>query len=153
MIDGHNRDDGMSKERSTVLLAALLSLFAAQGMVPSALDPWRGWVLFKQFARAVAEEPDPGVSVQVDPVDDRHPLHVYLVRQVLELVGDRLEPAGAVVCEFVFAPRRRRPLAWREWSFDHPTFDRFVDIVEQHPLFADLLATRPLATAVYWEEA
>jgi hypothetical protein len=28
----------------------------------------------------------------------------------------------------------------------------FVDMVEQHPLFADLLVTRPLGSAVYWEE-
>ena len=143
----------MSRHQSPFLLAALLGLLAARGLAADALDPWRGWVVFKQFAREVSEAPDQGVSVQLDPVDDRDPLHLYFVRQVLAPDGDRLEPLGAVVCEFVFAPRRRRPLEWREWSFDHPTFDRFVDTVEQRPIFADLLVTRPLRSAVYWEEA
>ncbi len=142
----------MINERSAVLLAALLGLLASHGLVASTLDPWRSWVLFKQFAREVAEDPDPGVSVQIDPSGDRQPIHVYFVRQVLQPVGDRLEPVGAVVCEFVFAPRRHRPLEWREWSFDHSTFERFVDAVEQYPHFADLLVTRPLRTDVYWEE-
>ena len=143
----------MSNHQPTHLVVALLTLVAARGLVPESLDPWRGWVTFKEFARQVAEVPDPGVSVQVDPVEDRLPLHLYFSRQVLVPVGDRLEPVGAVVCEFVFAPRRHRPLEWREWSYDHPTFDRFVDAVEQYPLFADLLVTRPLSSAIYWKEA
>jgi hypothetical protein len=143
----------MSKHQSSYLLAALLGILATRGLSPEALDPWRGWVAFKEFARAVAETPDPGVSVQLEPEDGRQPIHLYLTRQVLVEDGERLEPVGAVVCEFVFAPRRRRPLEWREWSFDHSSFDRYVDAVEQYPLFADLLATRPLRSAVYWEAA
>jgi len=143
----------MSRHQSSALLAALLALFTARGLAPEALDPWRGWVVFKQFAREYAEQPDQGVSVQIDPVGDRRPIHLFLVRQVLAPEGDRLAPVGAVACEFVFAPRRRMPRELREWSFDYPTFDRFVDAVEQHPLFADLLLTPPLSTAVYWKEA
>lgn len=143
----------MGRHQSSALLAALLSLFAARGLAPEALDPWRAWVVFKQFAREYAEHPDHGISVQIDPVGDRRPIHLFFTRQVLAPEGDRLEPVGAVACEFIFAPRRRTPPEWREWSFDHATFERFVDAIEQHPLFADLLLTRPLSTAVYWEEA
>ena len=142
----------MTTHRSTLLLASLLSLLASHGLASDSLAPWRTWVVFKQFARSVAETTDPGVSVQVDPADGRS-LHLFMTRQVLERVGDRLEPVGAVVCEFTFAPRRHRPLAWQEWSFDHPTFERFVDAVERTALFSDLMVTRPLSSSVSWEEA
>jgi hypothetical protein len=45
------------------------------------------------------------------------------------------------------------PAAADQWSFDYSTFDRFVDAVEQEPLFQDLIVTRPVRSAVYWEEA
>jgi hypothetical protein len=51
--------------RGQILLEMLLLALAAHGLGPTALDPWRGWVVFKEFARAAAEAPDPGVSVQV----------------------------------------------------------------------------------------
>ena len=44
-------------------------------------------------------------------------------------------------------------MAWDRWSFDYSSFDRFVDVVEQEPMFQDLTVTRPLRSAVYWEEA
>ena len=143
----------MSANRSTYLLAALLGVLAARGLAPETLDSWRGWVAFKQFAREVAETPDPGVSVQIEPLGDRRPVRLYLLRQVVIPEGDRLEPVGGVVCELTFAPRRQTPRQWQAWSFDSPTFDRFVDVVEQYPLFAELMVTRPLESAVYWEEA
>lgn len=143
----------MSTNRSTYLLAAMLGVLAARGLAPESLDPWRGWVAFKQFAREVAEAPDPGVSVQIEPLNDRRPIHLYFLRQVVVLEGNRLEPIGGVVCELTFAPRRRTPRHWQAWSFDSPDFERFVDLVEQHPLFGELMVTRPLASAVYWENA
>jgi hypothetical protein len=143
----------MTTNKSTYLLAALLSVLAARGLAPETLDPWRGWVAFKQFAREIVEEPDPGVSVQIAALGDRRPIRLVYLRQVLVPQGNRLEPAGGVVCEFWFAPRRRTPRDWEAWSFDCPSFERFVDLVEQYPFFQDLLATRPLSTGVYWEEA
>lgn len=143
----------MSSSQSSVLLAALLAILAAHSLESDALDPWRGWVAFKEFARRFDEQPDHGVSVQIAPAGDNLPIHLYFVRQVLISAGNRLEPVGCVACEFVFAPRRHTPREWREWSFDHSTFERFVDAVEQHPLVADLFVTRPLSSAVYWEEA
>jgi hypothetical protein len=142
----------MTTPRSRHLLATLLALLAARGLASEGLDAWRGWVVFKQFAREVAEQPDPGVSVQIasrSPGDVR----LYFLRQVLEPRGGRLEPVGGVVCEFSFARHLRPPADWEEWSFDHPTFERFVDAVEQHPAFADLVTERPLDSEVYWEEA
>lgn len=141
----------MSANRSTYLLAAMLGVLAVRGLAPETLDPWRGWVAFKQFAREAAETPDPGVSVQIEPLGHRGPIHLFFLRQVVVADGDRLEPIGGVVCEFLFAPRRRTPRYWEAWSFDSPTFERFVDLVEQCPLFADLMVTRPLGSAVYWE--
>lgn len=143
----------MSNRQSMVLLAALLGIFAARGLSSDALDPWRSWIAFKQFAREYQEQPDPGLSVQVAPDGDRRPVRLFLVRQILVPKDDRLEPIGGVACEFEFAPRRWTPRAWAEWSFDHPSFDRFVDAVEQYPLFADLLVTRPIRTGVYWQDA
>lgn len=143
----------MSTHQSKYLLAALLGVFAARGLGPEALDPWRGWVAFKHFAREVAEQPDPGVSVQIVSLGDRLPVRLFYLRQVLAPEGSTLEPIGGVACEFWFAPRSRTPPDWDAWSFDSPTFDRFVDLVEQHPLFAELLTTRPLQTAVFWEDA
>ena len=143
----------MSTNRSTYLLAAMLGVLAARGLEPETLDPWRGWVAFKQFAREAAEAPDPGVSVQIEPLGHRSPIHLFFLRQAVVPDGNRLEPIGGVVCEFVFAPRRRTPRYWQAWSFDSPTFERFVDVVEQCPLFADLMVTRPLGSAVYWENA
>lgn len=142
----------MSVPRSQYLLATLLALLGTRGLAPDALDPWRGWVTFKQFAREVAEHPDPGVSVQLTSLPDRAGIRLYFLRQVLAPEADRLEPVGGVVCEFVFPPRDRAPVDWDAWSFDFPTFERFVDLVEQHPAFAAVLTERPIATDVYWEE-
>lgn len=141
----------MSRYQSSYLLALLLSILAARGLAAESMDPWRGWVAFKEFARRTAEIPEQGVSVQVAP-GDRRSIHLFFGRQILVPKGNRLEPAGAVVCEFEFAARRRTPSRWQAWTFDCPTFEQFVDLVEQHPLFADLLVTRPLRSAVYWEE-
>jgi hypothetical protein len=143
----------MSANRSSYLLAAFLSVLASHGLAAEALDPWRGWVSFKRFAREVVEFPDPGISVQLMPLGDRAPVRLAFVRQVLEPAEDRLEPVGGVVCEFTFAPLRRTPAEWRVWSFDSASFERFVDLVEQHPVFSDLLATAPLSSEVYWEDA
>lgn len=143
----------MSANKSSYLLAALFSVLAARGLDADALDPWRGWLAFKQFARDVAEMPDHGVSVQLIPLGDGEPIRLAFVRQRLEPVGDRLEPVGGVVCAFEFAPRRRTPTEWQAWSFDSATLDRFIDLVEQDPVVSDLLATRALSSAVYWENA
>ena len=51
-------------KRGNLLLQFFLGVLAAQGLAAEALDPWRGWVAFKEFARRAAEEPDSGVSVQ-----------------------------------------------------------------------------------------
>jgi hypothetical protein len=142
----------MSIPRSRYLLATLLALLAARGLGAEGLDPWRGWIIFKQFAREVVEEPDPGVSVQITS-RSAGDVRLYFLRQVLERDGDRFEPVGGVVCEFSFARHLRPPADWEEWSFDHPTFERFIDAVEQHPAFADLVTERPLASDVYWEDA
>lgn len=143
----------MSANRSSYLLAAFLSVLAAHGLDPDTLDPWRGWMSFKQFARETAEIPDQGVSVQIIPLGDGAPVRLAFVRQALERVEDRFEPLGGVVCVFELAPRRRTPTEWSAWSFDSAPFERFVDLVEQHPVFADLLSTKPLSSGVYWEEA
>ena len=44
------------------LVAAFLSLLGSKGLAPETLDTWHGWPAFKEFARATAETPDPGVS-------------------------------------------------------------------------------------------
>ncbi len=85
----------MTRPRAQYLLATLLALLATHGLGAEGLDAWRGWVVFKQFARQVAEQPD----------------------------------------------------------FDYPHFDRFVDAVEPHPDFGDLLVDRPTTSDVHWEDA
>jgi hypothetical protein len=143
----------VSASRPQFLLATLMALLAARGLSPETLDPWRGWLSFKQFAREVAEVPDHGVSVQIAPVGRSDAVRMYFLQQVLSPEGNRLKPTGGVVCEFTFPARGTRTDEWEAWSFDSSTFERFVDLVEQHPAFARLMNERPVATSVYWEDA
>lgn len=139
-------------QRAPYLVTALLGILAARGMTADAIDPWRGWIAFKHFARVVAEVPDPGVSVQLLPQADGSASLMFL-RQVVEGNAEGLEPIGGVVCELRFPAGAVKRRGWEFWSFDHPTFERFVDRVEQHPPFADLVLRRPEWSAVYWEDA
>ena len=138
-------------ETAGQLLQMLLALLALNGVAPEAADPWRGWEPFKQFVRTTDEIPDPGVSVQVLRNADDTTSLVYL-RQLLEPDGDRLEPAGGVVMEFNYNLTRADPGEWEIWTFDHSTLERFIDTVEQHDEFAQLVVKRPAWSAVYWQE-
>src|SRR4026208_329520 len=139
--------------RASTLLAMLLGMLGARGLAEQALDSWRAWVVFKQYARLVGETPDPGVSVQILRHHSRK-ASLFLVRQVVEPEGDDwLEPVGGVVCELNFKDPPATATNFEAWSFDSTTFSRFVDVIEQHPGFADLIARRPDTTAVYWEDA
>ena len=149
---GERGKDSLSIPRSRYLLTTLLALLAVRGLGAEGLDPWRGWVAFKEFARQVAERPDPGTSVQITSTASGD-VRLYFLRQVSERAGGWLDPVGGVVCEYSFASRTEPPSDWEEWSFDHPTFDHFVDVVEQHADFAMLMNERPAATNVYWEDA
>jgi hypothetical protein len=130
----------------------LLTLLALNGVAPEAADPWRGWQTFKQYVRIVDEIPEPGVSVQTLRHADESTSLVFL-RQVLEEDGDRLEPVGGVIMEFNYRPASAAQPEWEIWTFDHATFERFVDHVEQHDEFADLVVKVPLRSEVYWQEA
>jgi hypothetical protein len=44
-------------------------------------------------------------------------------------------------------------LAMRIADVSSGSFDRFVDLVEGHPLFSDLMAKRPTDSWVYWQDA
>ena len=138
--------------RTNYLLPLLLSLLGSRGLAAEALDPWRGWVVFKQFARMVAEVPDPGVSVQITSADE-DTVHLILLRQVLEPEEDELVPVGGVIMEFSFDQAIESKAECEFWSFDSGSFDRFVDLVEGHPLFSDLMAKRPTGSWVYWQDA
>ncbi len=135
-----------------LLVLSLLEVFAAHGLQPAAMDPWRSWVAFKQFARSIAEEPDPGVSVQVNKEKDGG-TNLFFLRQAFDPTDSQIEPVGGVVCEFNFPANgpRNAQAAW--WSFDHGTFERFVDGVEQDQVIADLFVRAPTKSSVYWEEA
>ena len=139
--------------RGQILLEMLLLALGAYGLGPEGLDPWRGWVIFKEFARAVAEAPDPGVSVQVTRDEAEETASLVFVRQVVEVTPGWLEPAGGVVCEFTFELGPRRLPEWEAWSFETASFDRFVDLVEENPAFQDLAVRPPIRSAVYWLEA
>jgi hypothetical protein len=135
------------------LLSVFLLALAVHGLSPETLDPWRGWVTFKQYARDVNEAPDPGVSVQFTREGRQNASRLIFLRQVVHAEGDWLAPVGGVVCEFAFSWAPRRGSAWDEWSFEYPSFDRFVDVVEQHPTFQDLMVRHPVWSAVYWQGA
>jgi hypothetical protein len=139
--------------RGQILLEMLLLALAANGLGAEGLDPWRGWVVFKQFARAAAEAPDPGVSVQVTADPTEATASMVFLRQVVEITPGWLEPAGGVVCEFTFAVGPRELRDWDAWSFDTASFDRFVDVVEENPAFQELAVRLPIRSAVYWLEA
>ena len=135
------------------LLPVFLLTLATHGLTPTALHPWRGWLAFKEFARAVHEVPDPGVSVQFTRTTEEGRTRLVFLRQAGDTEDGWFTPVGGVVCEFVFSKARHPVPAWDRWSFDYASFERFVDIVEQEPVFQDLIVMQPLRSAVYWEEA
>ena len=139
--------------RGLLLLDMLLMAFAAHGRGAEGLDPWRGWVVFKAFARAAAESPDPGVSVQIAAAPGAATASLIFVRQVVEVTPERLEPVGGVVCELTFPIGARAVAEWEAWSFDSGSFDRFVDLVEGSPQFQELVVQRPVRSDAYWLEA
>jgi hypothetical protein len=104
--------------RGQILLELLLLALAAHGLGSEGLDPWRGWVVFKQFARAVSEAPDPGVSVQITNDEANESVSMVFVRQLVDQVDDWCEPAGGVVCELTFSSGPRRVGDWEAWSFE-----------------------------------
>lgn len=136
-----------------ILLNTLLLAIAAHGLTPETLTPWRGWILFKEYAQSVAESPDPGVSVQISRDDADATVSLIFVRQVVEPIDDWLEPIGGVVCEMTFRQSNRRLLEWDAWSFDAPTLERFADVVEASFALEELVGTKPLISSVYWLEA
>jgi hypothetical protein len=135
-----------------LLLKSLLLAFATHGLSPESVTPWRGWVVFKDFARSVAESPDPGVSVQTARSDEDETISLVFMRQVVERVDDWLEPVGGVVCEITFRQGVKRLPEFDEWSFDAPDFDRFVDTVESRADFQELTMSKPLKSSLYWLE-
>jgi hypothetical protein len=136
-----------------------LAMLAMACLFPERLDPWHGWVAFKRYVRVVDEVPDPGISVQISAAPLEHALKLYfvrqaVVRQVVEGNGTRwLEPLGGVVCELTYPENVPVKDEWELWSFDCPSLEHFVDRVEQHPAFADLVTREPLGTRVYWRRA
>jgi hypothetical protein len=139
--------------RGLILLEMLLVALAAHGLGAEGLDPWRGWIVFKNFAREAAESPDPGVSVQVSSDHAEATTSLIFLRQVVEQSSARLDPVGGVVCEFTFAHTSRVPGDWEGWSIDTASFDQFVDLVEASPSFQELVVREPIRSAVYWLEA
>jgi hypothetical protein len=141
-------------QQASYLLQMLLTLLATNGVAPDAADPWRGWTTFTQYVRVVDEVPDPGVSVQVLCDYDCATSLVFL-RQLLKEANDWLEPVGGVVMKFSYRAGHAADDApeWEFWSFDHGTFERFVDCVEQHEEFAHLILQCPCRTRVYWLDA
>jgi len=135
-----------------VLLKTLLVALAAHGLAAETVTPWRGWVVFKEYVRSVAEVPDPGVSFQITRDDLEGTVSLIFLRQVVEQVDDWLEPTGGVVCEMIFQQSDRRLPEFDAWSFDAPNFDRFVDVVESSADFQKLALTKPLMSLVYWLE-
>jgi hypothetical protein len=136
-----------------VLLKSLLLALATHGLAAETVTPWRGWVVFKDFARSVAEAPDPGVSVQTTRNDEDETISLIFMRQVVERVDDWLEPVGGVVCEITFRQGVKRLAEFDAWSFDAPDFDRFVDTVENRADFQELALAKPLRSSVYWLES
>jgi hypothetical protein len=139
--------------RASYLLQLFLSLLSSRGLAAEAVDAWRGWTTFKQYARIVDEIPDPGISVQITPEPATDAVRLLFVRQVVEPQGEWLEPVGGVVCELTFAAPKVPVSAFECWSFDYRTFEHFVDVVEQAPIFGELMVQRPTRSAVYWEHA
>jgi len=131
----------------------MFGVLGTHGLDPALMDSWRAWIAFKAFARLVAEAPDPGVSVQITRIYPDEPVSIILLRQVVEADDGYLEPTGGVVCELLFAAPRAALPDVEFWSFDCPSFEQFVDRVEQDPLFSELVLSPVLQSDVYWREA
>ena len=135
-----------------VLTKALVLAIAAHGLSPDALTPWRGWLVFKEFVREAVETPDPGVSVQIARDDADGTVSLIFVRQVVEVTDDWLQPTGGVVCEITFPQSSKKMAEWEAWSFEAPSFERFIDLVEGTAAFQELAVSIPLRSSVYWVE-
>ena len=135
-----------------ILLEALLLALAAHGLTPEAVTTWRGWFVFKEYVRDAAESPDPGVSVQLFRDDSEGTVSLIFMRQVVEPIGDWLQPTGGVVCEITFRQGARRAPQWDVWSFDAPNLDRFFRLVEGSADVEELALEKPLYSSVYWIE-
>lgn len=139
---------------ASYLLSMLLTMVASRGLAAEALDPWRAWVVFKQYARIVDESPDPGVSVQLVRYPGYWHSNLSFIRQVVERQEDDwLEPVGGVIVEFELEDPDRSHAHEELWSFEFGSFERFVDAVEQNPAIADRLVQRPIKSRIYWEDA
>ena len=75
------------------------------------------------------------------------------MRQVVEVTGDWLEPTGGIVCEIIFGQSSKKMPEWEAWSFEAPSFERFVDVVEGSVAFQEFVVSAPLRSSVYWLEA
>ena len=135
-----------------VLTKALVLAIAAHGLSPDALTPWRGWLVFKEFVREEVETPDPGVSVQIARDDADGTVSLIFVRQVVEVTDDWLQPIGGVICELTFPQRSKKMPEWETWSFEAPSFERFVEFVEGTGAFQELAVSTPIRSSVYWVE-
>ena len=139
--------------QASYLLPMLLTLLSSRGLAAESLDPWRAWVVFKQFARVVDESPDPGVSVQLYRTS-KDTTTLSFIRQVVEPEEDGwLEPVGGVCVDLAFDDTDRKESEVSLWSFDFGSFERFVDEVEQNPAIAERLVQSAVRAEVYWEEA
>ena len=134
------------------LLTLLLAFCSSHGVSPDTQNAWHAWKTFKSFARATGEVPDPGVTVQLLEHEDGR-AHLVLARQTLLGNGEWLDPTGAVVWELTFNSSVVEGTEEEIWSLDFPSFDDFVDAVEQNEMIAPLLTKEASDGKVYWEAA
>ena len=118
---------------------------------PDHLDPWSGWLAFKEFLKHEVDGLYDAGSVQVRPEDDATSL--FFVRQFTQRQNRRANSAdvlvGRLIVEFHY---EFRALADQEiWTLDYPTLEEWASVVEGAAWFQALINQKPAFTDVYYD--
>jgi len=153
-------------------LPVLRQALVAQRLDPDQLDPWLAWKTFKQFLRS-AEWNDSEIAfvgLGIEHKDDQY-WHLTFVRE-FEHLGPTLprtpllreehfqreppEPKALwdVVCDLRYPLAGPFATSRAEYSSgQYSTVEAFVGAVEADPIFQAAMATQPVGSSLYEEEA
>lgn len=153
-------------------LDAFRRALAERRLDPEHLDPWEAWKAFKVFVRSVewADSEVIFVGLGIEHPDDQF-WHLTFVRE-LERVRSALPPAPLlreedfereppepeplwdIVCDFSYPRSAKFSTTRSEYaSVDYSTLQEFVAAVEADSTFQAAVATEPVSSTVYEEEA
>jgi hypothetical protein len=118
---------------------------------PDHLDPWSGWIAFKEFLKQEVEGSYDAASVQVRP--EGRATSMFFVRQFTQREDASSDAAdvllGRLIVELQYDARQ---LAEQEvWTLDYPSLEEWAAVVEGERWFQALINREPTFTDVYYD--